>query len=47
MLTEYTAEASYQVTLTMSDMLRQKQLPAQQILIPPKLVIRESTKEVI
>ncbi|MHB8626990.1 MAG: LacI family DNA-binding transcriptional regulator [Aggregatilineales bacterium] len=40
-------EVSYQATLMMTDMLRQKQLPAQQILVPPKLVIRESTKEVI
>lgn len=37
-------EVSYQATLMMTDMLRQKDLPPQQILVAPKLVIRESTK---
>ena len=39
-------EISYQATLLMTDKLRQKDLPAQQILVAPKLVIRESTKAV-
>ncbi len=36
-------EVSYQATLIMTDMLKQEQLPVQQILVVPKLVIREST----
>jgi DNA-binding LacI/PurR family transcriptional regulator len=39
-------EISYQATVLMIDKLRQKDLPAQQILIAPNLVIRESTKAV-
>jgi DNA-binding LacI/PurR family transcriptional regulator len=39
-------EVSYQATLMMTDRLRQKHLPAQQILVAPKLVIRESTEAV-
>ncbi len=39
-------EISYQATVLMIDKLRQKHLPAQQILIAPNLVIRESTKAV-
>jgi DNA-binding LacI/PurR family transcriptional regulator len=38
-------EISYQATLMMTEKLANKKLPAQQILVPPKLVIRESTKE--
>jgi DNA-binding LacI/PurR family transcriptional regulator len=40
-------EVSYQATLMMTDKLRQAHLPAQQILVPPTLVVRESTKAVI
>ena len=39
-------EISYQATILMTEKLADAQLPAQQILVPPKLVIRESTKEV-
>lgn len=39
-------EISYQATVLMIDKLRQKHLPAQQILVAPNLVIRESTKAV-
>jgi DNA-binding LacI/PurR family transcriptional regulator len=39
-------EISYQATLLMIDRLRQKDLPAQQILVAPKLMIRESTKTI-
>ncbi len=39
-------EVSYQATLMMTDKLGQEQLPAQQILVPPTLVVRESTKAV-
>jgi DNA-binding LacI/PurR family transcriptional regulator len=39
-------EVSYQATLMMTNKLTQRQLPAQQILVAPKLVIRESTKAV-
>jgi DNA-binding LacI/PurR family transcriptional regulator len=39
-------EVSYQATLMMTDKLGQEHLPAQQILVPPTLVVRESTKEV-
>ena len=39
-------EISYQATLMMSDKLANPDLPAQQILVPPKLIIRQSTKEV-
>jgi DNA-binding LacI/PurR family transcriptional regulator len=38
-------EISYQATLLMTDRLANEQLPARQILVPPKLVVRESTKE--
>jgi|SRR5690606_10470019 len=37
-------EVSYHATLMMTDMLGQADLPAQQILVPPTLVVRESTK---
>ena len=39
-------EISYQATILMTEMLANEQLPAQQILVPPKLVVRESTQEV-
>ena len=39
-------EVSYQATIMMTEKLANKTLPAQQILVPPKLVVRESTKEV-
>ena len=39
-------EVSYQATLMMTDMLGQEELSAQQILVPPTLVVRESTKAV-
>ena len=39
-------EVSYQATLMMTDKLGQDELPAQQILVPPTLVVRESTKAV-
>jgi DNA-binding LacI/PurR family transcriptional regulator len=39
-------EVSYQATLLMTEKLANKTLPAQQILVPPQLVVRESTKEV-
>ena len=39
-------EISYQATILMTDKLKQKDLPAQQILVAPQLVIRESTKAV-
>src|SRR5579859_7283969 len=40
-------EMSYQATEMLIDKLQQKQPSAQQILVPPTLVIHESTKEVI
>ncbi|MEO8608854.1 MAG: LacI family DNA-binding transcriptional regulator [Chloroflexota bacterium] len=40
-------EISYQATTLMIDKLRQKDLPAQQMLVAPKLMIRESTKTAI
>jgi DNA-binding LacI/PurR family transcriptional regulator len=39
-------EISYQATIMMTEKLANKKLPAQQILVPPKFVVRESTKEV-
>lgn len=39
-------EVSYRATLMMTDKLGQDHLPAQQILVPPTLVVRESTKAV-
>lgn len=39
-------EVSYQATLMMTDRLGQEPLPAQQIIVPPALVVRESTKAV-
>jgi len=39
-------EISYQATILMTEKLGNAELPAQQILVPPKLVVRESTKEV-
>jgi DNA-binding LacI/PurR family transcriptional regulator len=39
-------EVSYQATLLMTNKLTQRQLAAQQILVAPKLVVRESTKAV-
>jgi DNA-binding LacI/PurR family transcriptional regulator len=39
-------EISYQATVMMSDKLANPDLQAQQILVPPKLIIRQSTKEV-
>lgn len=39
-------EISYSATVLMTETLAHVQFPAQQILVPPKLVIRESTKEV-
>ena len=39
-------EISYQATILMTETLANEQLPAQQILVQPKLVVRESTKEV-
>ena len=39
-------EISYQATILMTEKLANEQLPSQQILVPPKLVVRESTKEV-
>jgi DNA-binding LacI/PurR family transcriptional regulator len=39
-------EVSYQATLMMIDQLKQEDMPAQQVLVAPELVIRESTKEV-
>jgi DNA-binding LacI/PurR family transcriptional regulator len=39
-------EVSYQATIMMTEQLANKILPAQQILVPPQLVIRESTNEV-
>ncbi|HEX2905611.1 MAG TPA: LacI family DNA-binding transcriptional regulator [Phototrophicaceae bacterium] len=40
-------EVSYQATLIMTNQLKEKRLPVQQILVAPRLVIRESTKEAI
>jgi DNA-binding LacI/PurR family transcriptional regulator len=37
-------EVSYQATLMMTEKLKHEDLPAQQILVAPELVIRESTK---
>ena len=37
-------DSSYRATLLMTEKLKRKDLPAQQILIAPELVIRESTK---
>jgi DNA-binding LacI/PurR family transcriptional regulator len=39
-------EVSYRATLMMTDKLGQEHLPAQQFLVPPTLVVRESTKAV-
>jgi len=39
-------EVSYRAALMMTDKFRQVDLPAQQILVPPTLVVRESTKAV-
>jgi DNA-binding LacI/PurR family transcriptional regulator len=39
-------EVSYLATLMMTDRLAQEHLPTQQILVPPTLVVRESTKAV-
>ena len=39
-------EISYQATILMTEKLANEQLPVYQILVPPKLVVRESTKEV-
>jgi DNA-binding LacI/PurR family transcriptional regulator len=39
-------EISYQATIMMTEKLANKKRPAQQILVPPKFVVRESTKEV-
>jgi len=39
-------EISYQATILMTEMLGNAQLPAQQILVPPTFVVRESTKAV-
>ncbi len=39
-------DVSYQSTLIMTDTLAQEELPPQQILVPPTLVVRESTKAV-
>ena len=39
-------EISYQATLLMTEKLVNDQLPAQQVLVPPTLVVRKSTKEV-
>jgi LacI family transcriptional regulator len=40
-------EISYQATTLMTEILAHDQLRAQQILVPPKLVMRESTEEVV
>jgi DNA-binding LacI/PurR family transcriptional regulator len=39
-------DISYRATLLMTEKLANEKLPAQQILVPPQLVVRESTKEV-
>jgi DNA-binding LacI/PurR family transcriptional regulator len=39
-------EVSYQATVLMTEKLANEQLPVRQILVPPALVVRESTKEV-
>jgi DNA-binding LacI/PurR family transcriptional regulator len=39
-------EVSYRATTLMTEKLANESSPAQQILVPPKLVVRESTKEV-
>jgi DNA-binding LacI/PurR family transcriptional regulator len=39
-------EVSYRATTLMTEKLANEPSPAQQILVPPKLVVRESTKEV-
>ncbi len=39
-------EVSYQATILMTEKLKQHDLPAQQILVAPNLVVRESTKAV-
>jgi len=38
-------DISYQATILMTDQLSPKHLPAQQILVAPQMVLRESTKE--
>lgn len=38
-------EISYQATILMTEKLANEQAPVQQILVPPTLVVRESTKE--
>src|SRR5690606_18599530 len=39
-------EISYQATILMTEKLADERFPGRQILVPPKLVVRESTKEV-
>lgn len=39
-------EVSYQATTLMTEKLANEQLSTQQILVPPKLVVRESTEGV-
>lgn len=39
-------EISYQATMLMTEQLKQKHLPVQQIIVPATLVVRESTKAV-
>ena len=39
-------EVSYRATVMMTDRLGREQLPTQQILVPPTLIVRESTKAV-
>lgn len=39
-------EISYQATILMTEKLADDRFPGRQILVPPKLVVRESTKEV-
>jgi DNA-binding LacI/PurR family transcriptional regulator len=38
-------EISYQATILMTEMLANDQLPVRQVLVPPNLVVRESTQE--
>jgi DNA-binding LacI/PurR family transcriptional regulator len=39
-------EISYQATIMLTEKLADKTLPNQQVLVPPKLIVRESTREV-
>lgn len=39
-------EVSYQATILMTEKLADDQFPGKQVLIPPTLVVRESTKAV-